>query len=365
MIYWLDIIKKYIFRSKPLALNYFVTSSCNGRCRHCFYDTNTDGPKELDISEIERFAKSLDSLLYLNITGGEPFMRKDLIEIADIFYRYTAPRKITVTTNGFFMEEAVRFAAAAVRFNDTIVELNISIDALDAAHDAIRGVDGIFEKAIDTYKKIRESGISSNSNSSSNVRVGFILTFMRSNADSLEKTIEYLAGLNPDFISLNLVRGEVSDPDEKFFAETIDFKKFESYLDKIKSIGGRQSVGFIDNLRRSKTDLILDYRKKIYLADEYTCKCLAGTSIGVLYPDGSLSPCELLGDGFGNVRDHEFDIGRLWKSSRAKHFRKTIYDSKCRCTHECFLTASTAFSPRQLFKIFRMSVKKRGSTYGQ
>lgn len=351
MKYWFYIIKKYIFRSKPLALIFFVTSRCNCRCRHCFYyiqqnDTSLD---ELSIEEIEKFAKALGSLLYIDITGGEPFLRKDLYHIVKIFHEKSAPRKITITTNGFFTQETVDFCEKASRLEKVHIELNISIDAMGRDHNSIRGVDGIFEKAISTFRTLKGLYLGSS------VRLGFIMTFMKDNMDTLEDTINYLCGMDPDFISLNLIRGDVRNPVQK----EIGYGKFEKYLGVIGSVGERSGKSILDRLRNAKTELIVEYRKKIFMDNAFTNACLAGTSICVLYPDGQIRPCELLEESFGNIKYHNYDIGKMWKNPLGKKFRREISDDKCRCTHECFLTASTTFSPLHFIKILFLALRKK------
>ena len=75
----------YLLKKYPISLVHFVTYRCNARCSFCFIDF--DDPKtfagELTIDEIDTLTKNLGkSLLNVNFTGGEPFARKDIIEIA-------------------------------------------------------------------------------------------------------------------------------------------------------------------------------------------------------------------------------------------------------------------------------------------
>ena len=80
------VVKNILFnRKEPISLVHFVTNRCNARCSFCFIDF--DDPKtfshELTLDEIDKLTKNLGkSLLNVNLTGGEPFARKDLTEIA-------------------------------------------------------------------------------------------------------------------------------------------------------------------------------------------------------------------------------------------------------------------------------------------
>ena len=75
----------YFSKNEPVSLVHFITNRCNARCSFCFIDF--DNPKtfqnELTMDEIDILTKNLgNSLLNVNLTGGEPFARRDIKEIA-------------------------------------------------------------------------------------------------------------------------------------------------------------------------------------------------------------------------------------------------------------------------------------------
>ncbi len=80
----------------PEVLVFYVLDTCNLRCSHCFYWKEVDDPRNAhSIEEIENLAKSLkEPLELLTLTGGEPFLRKDLVEIVHLFVKYN---KVTVS----------------------------------------------------------------------------------------------------------------------------------------------------------------------------------------------------------------------------------------------------------------------------
>ena len=71
----------------PSYFIFFPTSRCNLSCSHCFYhDSLNKRFNELTLDEIDTFSKTMDPLLTLALTGGEPYLRHDLDQIARIFY---------------------------------------------------------------------------------------------------------------------------------------------------------------------------------------------------------------------------------------------------------------------------------------
>ena len=153
---------------------HFLTNRCNARCSFCFIDF--DDPKtfkgELSIEEINDLTKNMhDTLLNVNFTGGEPFARKDIIDIEKCYIDNTTIQSIYITTNGSLPDRALNFVKEINNYNSEIeINLQISIDALRDDHDKIRKIEGLFDKAIETYKSIKELNII-NINASVNITV--------------------------------------------------------------------------------------------------------------------------------------------------------------------------------------------------
>ena len=86
-----------IKKKTPVSLIHFLTNRCNARCSFCFIDF--DNPKtfagELTLKEIEKLTSNMgDTLLNVNFTGGEPFARKDIVDIAKIYIKNTTILKL-------------------------------------------------------------------------------------------------------------------------------------------------------------------------------------------------------------------------------------------------------------------------------
>ena len=80
----------------PKVLTFFITKRCNARCKHCFYwkELNNLKKEEMTLSQIKTFVKSLKHpLASVLLTGGEPFLREDLLQICQIFEKYNKTLK--------------------------------------------------------------------------------------------------------------------------------------------------------------------------------------------------------------------------------------------------------------------------------
>ena len=102
----------YFSKNEPVSLVHFLTNRCNARCSFCFIDF--DDPKtfkgELTLDEIDKLTKNLGkSLLNVNLTGGEPFARKDIVEIAKLYIKNSTVQSIYITTNGSLPDRVESF----------------------------------------------------------------------------------------------------------------------------------------------------------------------------------------------------------------------------------------------------------------
>ena len=95
---------------------HFVTSVCNARCAHCFYPINA-GKNELTLEEIDRFATTLPPIRLLLISGGEPFLRRDLPDLIRVYFERCGFFSASIPTNGFSPEEVARGAEKICSFS--------------------------------------------------------------------------------------------------------------------------------------------------------------------------------------------------------------------------------------------------------
>lgn len=131
----------------PRFLTHTVTFACNARCVMCdSWRKDTTG--ELSLGEIEAIYRQLPPMDMVRLTGGEPFVRPDLPEIARLALQWLRPLCLHVTTNGFLSDRIVRFCET--RDRATPLRLLVSIDGPPESHDAIRGHPGAFRAAMDT-----------------------------------------------------------------------------------------------------------------------------------------------------------------------------------------------------------------------
>ena len=138
----------------PPFLIFFVTSKCNLKCKHCFYWENMgDSTSDLTFNEFESVSNQLGKLYNLLLSGGEPFLREDLVEICEIFCRNNRVQKLSIPTNGF-MPDVIYNCVKQILSNcpEQSLDIQLSMDGLKDYHDNLRGRKGSFDRVLETYK---------------------------------------------------------------------------------------------------------------------------------------------------------------------------------------------------------------------
>jgi len=340
----------------PSYLIYFATSRCNMTCSHCFYhDSLNKKFNELTLEEVDRFTKTMDPLLHLIITGGEPYVRTDIDKIVKIFYDNTSVPIITIPSNGFYKDRMVQQITNMMEWcPELALNQSISLDGLYEEHEKIRGIKGCFNKAIETIGALKELKKKYN-----RINIGTITTFTNQNQHNFIDIIKGIYEIaKPDTIAINLVRGNPKEKvnvnlDIKLYKEAVEFRDSLFYSKKMSG-----QTGFKGSKLTTAARIILNEKtQQIFETNEYQMPCYAGNLSGVMYPEGQVHPCEILDDShrIGNIRDFNYDFKKLWLSQKAKNEVKFIRGTDCFCTHECFNNVNILFNAKFYPKLLKIA----------
>lgn len=111
--------------------------------------------RELTLSQIhEIFSRNrsfLNGVRYFMISGGEPFLRKDLGDVLRVIHATLPKARIGIVTNGFNTERIVDVIKEILE-DVPLHVIGVSLDGLKKTHDALRGFNGAFERAIRTLR---------------------------------------------------------------------------------------------------------------------------------------------------------------------------------------------------------------------
>ncbi len=348
----------------PSYVIFFVTSRCNAACKMCFYKENMDSNKakeELTVDEYDKISRKIETINILGISGGEPFLRKDLSEIVKVIYTNCSPLVLDLPTNGYLTDSVLRNVEdIAKSCTDMIVDIQLSIDGPEEIHDQIRGVEGGFKKVKETYKGLIEL-----KKNYKNLRVKACVVYSHYNQDHIEELFKVLTEefMELDRVLFSVVHGSVSND------EAWDFE-WENYFEICERMRKRSTVKnifdlhstFTIALRIAKNDLL----KNLLKSKDMYRKCDAGRKVIVINENGKVFPCEPLWSEVGDLRTNGYDIGKVLKSEQMKEFQRKIKDNKCNCHWGLPMSNTILYSPSyyprilvEMAKITARSIFKR------
>ena len=350
------------YKQLPSYFIFYPTSRCNLKCSHCFYhDSLNKRFNELTLAEIDKITQTMDPILSLILTGGEPYLRHDLDQIVRIFYENTKVPIISIPSNGWYLEKMKKQITNMMEWCPLLtLNQQISIDGIGVDHDNIRmdkkvvGSENSFEKAIATIKSLKDLQKTYN-----RINIGIIITFTSQNQKKFKEIIKEIFFLaEPDNISINLVRGDPKqkvnlDLDLELYRDAV---KYRDNLFYQKKMSGHSR--FPGNKYATAARIMLnELTNKTYEKNKYITPCYAGNLSGVMYPEGDVYPCEILDDShkIGNIRDFDLNFKNLWLSQKAKKEINFIKKTKCFCTHECFNTVNILFNLKNYPEIIKKS----------
>ncbi len=282
------------------TLYFYISGGCNLSCKHCWIspeskngDLNSDGVKDVINQAVELGARNV------KLTGGEPFLRKDIFQILQFIREKNLA--VIIETNGTFIQEreAEELKRLGVGF------ISVSIDGPDAEfHDKLRGVKGAFEMAVRGIKALKKAGFSPQ----------VIACIYRKNVSDIERLALLVQDLGAGSLKLNPImqigRGENFDK-EKELLGVKELLELERYIQ--------------ENLQpKVKLSILLDipfaFKKLSYIKSNHSRCGLLGM-IGIL-SDGTVSICgigeEIKELNMGSIKKNR--LRDIWEDNEILNF---------------------------------------------
>jgi GT2 family glycosyltransferase/glycosyltransferase involved in cell wall biosynthesis/MoaA/NifB/PqqE/SkfB family radical SAM enzyme len=323
----------------PEELHIELTYNCDSRCIMCdLWDYKKRDPradnKELSLDEIRRLveeSRRLKNTKTVVLSGGEPFLRQDIIDICGVFSKSLPDSSLNILTNGMNTDDIVsRTKIILDKFHPKSLSLGSSLDGLGWGHDRIRGRDGAFlafHKTIERCKK-----------EFPDVKLSVTFTLTPYNIDQLIPAKDFADRQGIGFFAQFVVPKEAR---ENFIWSEPDLKRVEDMVRQMVEglIVNNDYPAFANSLDRDNGLIsqlyywshFVEYQSK---PQRFFKKCIAGSKFAMFNPYGELFFCPILKDRIiGSVREEEFD--RLWMSKKAQDTRLFIEKGQCHCWLVC------------------------------
>ena len=308
---------------RPYKLNFSITYWCQSRCLSCnIWQIKPKG--ELSIEEIRDFARKNDYFKWIEITGGEPFLRPDLVDIVKAFSESSKGLYIlTMPTNSLCDHAMVeRKLREILSLGIPKVAITVSLDGYRELHDRLRGVPGNYDKAIDMFRRLmalrREF---------KNLYMVFGYTLSKLNTGEFQRTFESVKRDIPEItyndfhinlaqLSDNYYNNSSSDiaPDKSRVAD--ELSEFVSHMRYQPGVISAIESTFMKNLvvyaRTGKSPMRSRSLDASLFMDSY----------------GNVYPSIMWNRKIGNIRDTGYDLMAMWRNDEANGVRRDIMEGK-------------------------------------
>jgi MoaA/NifB/PqqE/SkfB family radical SAM enzyme len=254
------------FTKTPLHVSIEVTKRCNAKCDFCDYHKEKVEEKELDFKTLFKKTRPI----VVSLTGGEPTLRNDIIDIIKKIRKFSPPTFISMITNGatLSLEKAKEFKKAGLN------ALSISLDYFSDRHDKIRKIPGLFNKIKELAPKLKDIGFDV---------IGFNTIILNDNSEDVKKIINFAKenGLNVNLSAYC----DLKNNNQNFVPNEDEIKIIEKLIDYVinfKKINKEKVIKSSNYYLRN----IVDYFKGQKIPG-----CTAGRKWILITPDAKIKRC--------------------------------------------------------------------------
>ncbi|MGI0100524.1 MAG: radical SAM protein [Candidatus Micrarchaeaceae archaeon] len=309
----------FVRLDRPYKINFCITYRCQSRCLTCnIWQMKPKG--ELTIEEIREFVSKNPYFKWVELTGGEPFLRSDIVDIARAFKEKSNGLYIlTMPTNSLCDHDLViRRLREILALGIPRVAVTISLDGYRELHDKIRGIPGNYDKAIDTFKRLKEL-----KKEYGNLYFVFGYTLSKFNKGQFMKTYEAVKSDIPD-IKYNDFHINLAQVSSNYYGNADDDIKANNpeIVSELESILKHREfgLGIISVIEAAFARKLVEYAKTGY--SPMKSRSLEASLFMDSY--GNVYPSIMWDKKVGNVRDIGYDLLQLWDNDVAKGVRMEI-----------------------------------------
>ena len=315
-------------RVLSLPVNITVSGSyrCNSRCKTCnvWLLPNDD----MNLEEWDRTFESLGRAPYwFTFSGGEPTLRKDLPDMVGSAYRHCRPGIINIPTNGIqqkIIPGSVERVLQVAPKSEVII--NLSLDGVGLKHDEVRGVRNNWDRAMVTYAALKEL-----QKDYGHLTLGIHTVISNYNVDSFPDLCEYVQReLKPDSYITEIAEERV-ELDTVGLGITPTAEKYTVAIDALLERMREERLTGVAEVAQAFRRRYYELVTRTLREQRQVIPCMAGVASAQIAPNGDVWTCCVRAESMGNLRDHGYEFGSVWRTGKAKELRRSIKNRECYC----------------------------------
>jgi MoaA/NifB/PqqE/SkfB family radical SAM enzyme len=296
-----------------MDLTVIPTFRCNSRCQMCYIWKNPTEPK-LEVTA-ETLSKLPDGFDNLNLSGGEPTLRRDLADLVDVLY--PKARIMEISSNGLNPEKLVPIIR---KYPD--IKVRFSLEGDEATSNQIRGEDDGYAIKTRGLRLLQEAG---------GRDLGFAFVIQDENVDQLVKTYEFARSQGFELATSTLHNAWQFYKNDNYFYDRVKVaRKVEGLVTELLR-SGKVKNWFRGYLNLGLIEKILGHQRLI--------PCVAGTGFAFIDPWSDVWACNVRSDlPMGNLAKQS------WESIIGSDTAQSSIAKVRACEQNCWMvtTARTA-----------------------
>ena len=311
---------------KMLPVNLTITPSvrCNSHCKTCNIWKKDE--KELSLDEWEKIFVSFKKVPYwVTISGGEPFLYKDLVALCELIYKQLNPGIINIPSNGILSQIPEKTKLILQRCPGANLVINLSLDGVGEKHDAIRGIPRNFELFERTLRELLLL-----KDEFPNLSIGVHTVISKFNLNDFDEILAYLSDKN-----INQYIMEIAEQRVELDTIGMDITPSpDEYRDVVKKYNKFVKQRFDKGISRISQAFRNRYNQlvpQIFEQKRQVIPCYSGWASTQIYCDGTIWPCCIRADDLGNLSTVDYDFKKIWFGEKIKDVRKSIKARECYC----------------------------------
>ncbi|MBI4831535.1 MAG: radical SAM protein [Candidatus Lindowbacteria bacterium] len=311
----------------PYKITIAVTYRCNSRCLTCGIWKRGFTP-EMSLEDFDRFFRANPGLAWLDLTGGEVFLRKDFVAICAAAIRHCPNLALLhFPTNGLLVDHVVQGTRDILALHPNRLIVSVSLDGPRELHDKIRGGKGFFDRAVATIRQLRTLA-------SKRFQVFPGMTLSRENLGQIDSTLIALRNEIPDFRPAEL-HVNIAQVSEHFYGNKgMDLSFQSEALQEIHLFSRKRRLSF--SAIHALENAYLNLAERYIETGKTPMSCQALSSSCFIHPDGRTHACVADNEAIGMLSEFDYDLRNAWMSEKFVRVRRRIQRGECpQCWTPC------------------------------